>query len=151
MAWIGGVVAATAACNNGRKRKKPKLFVLITMFCLIIGIFVPLVLLLGTQGNREIMLFPLILIMIIGIIVFIAASFAESLDYDDETTTHHYRKSRPYQTESRSNHTSYRNPVAVEDYYWGSEPKSTSFFCINCGMRLESDDRFCASCGWRVN
>ncbi len=150
MAWIGAIAAATA-CNNGRRRKKPsKLVYLVTIFSLVFGIFVPLVVILGMYSSSTMTLFPLIFIFIImiGVIVLVAAGLSE-FDHDDETGTAdrgNYRSSR----KQRHGSASYRNPEPEEDYYWGSESKSSPYFCTNCGIRLESDDRFCASCGRRV-
>ncbi|UCG90721.1 MAG: zinc ribbon domain-containing protein [Candidatus Heimdallarchaeota archaeon] len=150
MAWIGAI----AACNNnGRRRKKPsKLILVITMVSLVLGIFVPLIMILGMDGSSSITLFPLIFIFIImiGIIVLVTAGFTESLDQYDETADDaSYRNS--YRAKQRPRKTYYHKDEPREDYYWGSEPKSTSFFCTNCGVQLEADDRFCSSCGWRVN
>lgn len=89
----------------------------------------------------------------IGIIVAVAAGLTDSLDKDDETEDDvpHRNSRKSYRAKQRPRRTSYREYEPRKDYYWGSEPKPTAFFCTNCGLRLESDDRFCSSCGWRVN
>ncbi|MHA2247289.1 MAG: zinc ribbon domain-containing protein [Candidatus Hodarchaeales archaeon] len=153
MAWL----AATAACNNnGRRRKKPsKLLLLITMISLVMGLFVPLIMILGMDGSSSITIFPILFIFIvmIGIIVMVTAGFTESLDQYDETTNDaSYRNSRnPYRSKQRPRKTYYHKDEPREDYYWGSKPKSPAYFCTNCGVGLEADDMFCSSCGWRVN
>ena len=154
---MGGVIAATAACqNNGRCRRKPsKLVLLITIFSLVIGLFVPLVIIFSMNGTSSMTRFPLIMIFIlmIGIIVAVVTGLTESLDQDDETEDDllHRNSRKSYHAKQRPRRTSYREYEPREDNYWGSESKSTAFFCTNCGLRLESDDRFCSSCGWRVN
>ena len=160
MAWIGaiaGAAGAAAACNNnGRRRKKPsKLLLMISIFSLVMGLFVSLIIFLGMPGSRSITLFPLIFIFIIviGIIVLVTAGYTESLDQYDETADDaSYRNSRnSNRAKQRPRKTYYHKDEPREDYYWGSEPKSISYFCTNCGVQLEEDDRFCSSCGWRVN
>ncbi len=151
MAWIGAIAAAIA-CNDGRQRKKPsKLVLLVTIFSLVLGIFVPLVIILGMNSSSTMTLFPLIFIFIImiGMVVIFAVGFTESFDQDEETET----ASREYHRSSRKQRlgsSSYRKHEPEDDYYWGSASKSPSYFCTTCGIRLESDDRFCASCGRRV-
>ena len=152
MAWIGGVVAACA--QDGRRRKKPgKIVFLITIVSLVMGIFVPLMLILSMHGGSSMTIFPLIFIFIImiGIIVLVAAGFTETLDQEDDNV--HFNETSPRssrdQYHTRPRNTSYYRPRG--DYYWESKPSSSSFFCTNCGIQLEPEDRFCSSCGWRVN
>lgn len=156
MAWMGAVLGAGACYNDGRRRKRPsKLVLLITIVSLVMGLFVPLIVILGMDGSSSITLFPLIFIFIImiGIIVLATAGFTESLDQYDETADDaSYKNTRnSYRAKQRPRKTYYHKDEPREDYYWGSEPKSPSFFCTNCGVQLEEDDRFCSSCGWRVN
>lgn len=153
MAWMGAIAAA-ACMNDGRRRKKPnKSVFLVTIFSLVFGIFVPLVIILGMNSSSTMTLFLLIFIMI-GVVVLVAAGFSESFDHDDETGTAdrvYYRNSgNTFERKQRPRSASYRQPEPEEDYYWGSASKSSPYFCTNCGIRLESDDRFCASCGRRV-
>ena len=152
MAWI----AAVACAQNGNRRKKPgKLVFFITIFSLVMGIFVPLILILSMHGDSSMTIFPLIFIFIImiGLIVVVAAGFTETLDQEDDNDN--FDETSPkfsrdtYHTRPR-NTSDYKSKPKT-DYYWGSEPKSFSFFCTNCGTQLEDDDRFCYSCGWRVN
>ncbi len=153
MAWIGAIAAASAY-NDGRRRKKPsKLVFLVTIFSLVLGIFVPLVIILGMNSNSTMTLFPFIFIFIImiGIVVLVAVGCSDSFDQDDEIGTvdgAYYRSSGDRRQRSRN--TSYHKHEPEEEYYWGSASKSSPYFCTNCGIRLESDDRFCASCGRRV-
>lgn len=158
MAWMGAITAAAACNTNGKRRKKPsKLILLVTIFSLIMGIFVPLVMILGMNSSSSSVLFPLIFIfiMMIGMLVLVAAGFSESLDQDDERETADDTYSRnsgnTYRAKQRLRNTSYYENEPREDYYWGSESILSSYFCTNCGMRLEADDRFCSSCGRRVN
>lgn len=144
MAWIAAIAAASA-CNDGRRRKKPsKLVVLVTVFSLVLGIFVPLVIILGMYSSSTMALYPLIFVFIImiGLVVLVAAGV-----YDDETGT---ADRGNYRSSGKQRSASYRDPELEENYYWGSASKSTAYFCTTCGSRLESDDRFCASCGRRV-
>ena len=155
MAWIGGVAAAAACAQDGRRRKKPsKLVFLITILSLVIGLFVPLAIILGMHGDSTMTIFPLIFmfIIMIGVIVLVAAGFTETLDESetlDDSSNRYERERTSYHAKSRPKAFYSRNET--DDHYWGSEPKSSSFFCTNCGNSLESEDRFCASCGWRVN
>lgn len=151
MAWI----AAVACAQNGNQRKKPgKLVFLITIFTLVMGIFVPLILILGMHGDSSMTIFPLIFmfIIMIGLIVVVAAGFTETLDEDetlDDSSDRYKRERTSYHAKPKPKVFYSRNET--DDHYWGPEPKSSSFFCTQCGNHLESDDRFCASCGWRVN
>lgn len=150
MAWIGAVAAAAACHNNGRRRKKPSMLLLVvTVFTLVIGVFLPLILIIPDSSS---ILIPIIFmfIIMIGILALVAAGFSDQYDENavDYSGRHSRNSDRPKQ---RPTKTYYQKDDPREDFYWGSEPKSTAFFCMNCGMRLESDDRFCASCGWRVN
>ena len=153
MAWIGAVAAAAACAQDGRRRKKPgKLVFLITIFSLLMGLFVPLAIILGMHSDGSMTIFPLIFmfIIMIGVIVLVAAGFTETLDESetlDDSSNRYERERTSYRTKPRPKPFYSRN----DDQYWGPEPKSASFFCTNCGNSLESDDRFCASCGWRVN
>ncbi|MFX1286476.1 MAG: zinc-ribbon domain-containing protein [Promethearchaeota archaeon] len=153
MAWIA---AAAAACaEDGRRRKKPgKLVVLITILSLVMGLFVPLALILGMYSDSSMTIFLLIFIFMIGIIVIVAVGFTETLDQNEGTqddSSHRNSNLISHHIRQRPRRTPYCKNETRNDYYWGSEPKSSSFFCMNCGTELEPDDRFCASCGWRVN
>ncbi|UCE12580.1 MAG: zinc ribbon domain-containing protein [Candidatus Heimdallarchaeota archaeon] len=145
MAWMGAVAAA--ACHDiGRRGKKPSKFLLmVTIFSLVMGIFVPLIVILGLPSSGSITIFPLIFIFILVIGILVLGTVGFTMQYDETADDDSYR------TKQRPRRTYYHIDDPREDYYWGSEPKSTAFFCMNCGMRLESDDRFCASCGRRVN
>jgi hypothetical protein len=153
MAWIGGVAAAAACAQDGRRRKKPnKLVFLITILSLVMGLFVPIAIILGMHSDSSMTIFPLIFmfIIMIGVIVVVAAGFTETLDESetlDDSSNRYERKRTSYHAKSRPKPFYSRN----DDHYWGPEPQSSSFFCTNCGDSLESDDRFCASCGRRVN
>ncbi len=154
MAWMGAIAAAAACCNDGRRRKRPsKSLLLVTIFSLVLGIFVPLVIILGMNSSSTMTLFPIIFIFIImiGMIVLVAAGFSESFDQANETGIADGVNYRSSDRNQKQRNTFYRKYEPKEEYYWGSEPKSTAHFCTNCGMRLESDDRFCSSCGRRVN
>ncbi|MFW9906502.1 MAG: zinc ribbon domain-containing protein [Candidatus Thorarchaeota archaeon] len=155
MAWIGAVAAAACA-QDGRRRKKPsKLVFLITILSLVMGLFVPLVIILGMYEDSSMTIFPLIFmfIIMIGLIVLVAAGFTETLDEDGTLDDSSDRYER-YKRERTSYHARPRTKkgfYSTNEYYWGSEPRSSSFFCTNCGNHLEPNDRFCDSCGWRVN
>ena len=157
MAWIGGVVAAAACANDGKRRRKPnKILLLFIIFSLLLGTFVPLVMILGMKSYESYSLLPilLMLVIIVGILISAAFGFSESLDKDEEPEIRpdtHSRYSRyPYETEQRQRRVSYQKNKLNEDYYWETEQKSAKMYCTNCGSRLGADDLFCYSCGWRV-
>ncbi|MFX0210044.1 MAG: hypothetical protein ACFFDT_28950, partial [Candidatus Hodarchaeota archaeon] len=109
MAWIGAIAAAAACAQDGRRRKKPgKLVFLITIFSLVIGLFVPLAIILGMHGDSSMTIFPLIFmfIIMIGVIVLVAAGFTETLDQEDGNV--HFNETSPrssrdqYHTKSRN-------------------------------------------------
>ncbi|MFX0125744.1 MAG: hypothetical protein ACFFAE_19135, partial [Candidatus Hodarchaeota archaeon] len=70
MAWIGGVIAATAAANNtGRRHKKPsKLVLLFTIVALLMGMFIPLgLIVMNTNGGTFFPIFILIVFLMVTI------------------------------------------------------------------------------------
>ena len=153
MAWIGGVVAAAACVNDGNRRQKPnKSLLLITIICLVVGIFLPLFMFLVMSDSISFSFFPFlfILMFIIGMImVVVAVGYSETQDHDDrvETTSVDYSDNIRYQPRKTYH---YRNN-SREDHYWEAEQKITKMYCTNCGIQIDANDIFCSSCGWRVN
>jgi fatty acid desaturase len=154
---MGGVIAAAAACNTGRRRKKPnKLVFLFTVIALLMGTFIPLgIILLSTSGGNIQPIFPLlfIILLIFGILILVLV-IAEPDQYD-EAEDDYYRESRPRRDhirESKSRWVNNWEGKPTESHYWGTEhQKFTKQYCTNCGVQLEAADIFCSSCGRRVN
>lgn len=153
LAWIPAVVAASNPNRNSRTSRK--IYVIIGLFVMLLGFGMMFFIIFGFGGS---IIFSMIWFMIIGVglIVIVFAGIAATASTRRSPHQFHLEKEQ-YSYNSKQNpyiQRMYTQRPEVFDYERVSEQrhfKNESFFCKNCGERLDSGAIFCPECGSKVN
>jgi len=160
MAWMIPIMAA--ANQNGRKRRRKGRTLSIWFGILIfVSVLFPVGFLIFGVNGAVFMPGMWILILIGGIMFMVAGTMITATSTNQSDLENPDEVDESYPGESRYGDSYYKNKGTRNNYQtseprgtytWDTEStKSPKLFCTNCGVQLDSEDRFCFACGESTN
>ncbi|MFW9993848.1 MAG: zinc ribbon domain-containing protein [Candidatus Odinarchaeota archaeon] len=148
MAWLGGVIAA----SNGKKRPVTKADKFIAIFGIISMLFAVFIIIFVFIDEPFLFSGPGIVIWIPMISIVGTTLAIAFIPWEKSETKGMIRNAHQSRVpEKRINYS--RSYYLHDEHCYSKEPfrSASKPFCRNCGMKLNSDDRYCYSCGWKIN